>query len=243
MNRYLSLTTLILIVTAFNLLAQPAELNALFDFSQYRAQKFPRHVTTIAILRQEGKARPLFLYGRNQSGTLRLTLDDAQGTSAEVTVSASGKAKVELNRYSITPALDAPFTVGAPWLNMDPLPPLTLTIEQLTDWKQIEGDPAPLIRPDPSARKSKKKKKAPFATFETQASLQIDVAESTQTVTMPLTVRIENRGAYYTITLTGQHSIPAKSLGLDGPPIRFFWTTSAYSPPPRAQSAPKPSSP
>lgn len=92
---------------------------------------YPRYMTTVVVIRNENKLRPVFITGRGAGG--RLEFDPENPDRAE------GSFSIAAGRYSTSRA-DAERMAATEWVLADPRPTITLEVDALNDWEKTDDN-------------------------------------------------------------------------------------------------------
>ncbi len=104
------------------------DANAIATFTFSR--DYPGHKTTLVIVRNEQKLRPLFASGRGDGGAIELDLANPTNSRAEFSLVGW--------RYDAS-RTDAERTAGTDWVDRDEQPELVLNVERFTDWDEVDN--------------------------------------------------------------------------------------------------------
>ena len=128
-------TTLALVMTIALLLSFNAAPLALADEGVSQTYEFPgdypRYMTTVLVIRNENKLRPVFLTGRGAGGSLDFDPENPD--------QASGSFSIAASRYSTSRA-DAERMAATEWVKADDRPTIKLEVDALSDWEQTDDD-------------------------------------------------------------------------------------------------------
>lgn len=215
-----------------------------YDATTYRDRAanrdWPRWVTVAAVIRNEAKRRPLFLYGRNHEGTLAVTFDDMAGLEDGLRVSVTGTAVIRADRYSATRALDVDDFAAADWVRADPMPPVFLAVTALENLK-VDGDGMkPLLAENrPSDARARARRRA---TYTGTLVGEVRVGDAVAPVRAPVTLTFGEAADHYGMTLVSRIAVRGADVGLGGADadrtLTMDWRSTAFAPFPSSQRAP-----
>lgn len=235
-----------MMLTASTLSAGDAELKFEFDAKKYGQRhgnssiKWPRYCTVLMKVSNDSKPRPLYAYGRNVSGVMGLSLDNVGGLDNRYKISTKGQAKVLVDRYSVTRALDAPSIAATDWVEADPHPGIVLSIDKLTDWKPRDRHLKELLSTSGAWTEEKMKSLRPK--FDVKLAGSLNNGKKSAPFTAPATVMLGQGRGYFFMTIDVKVSIKGDRLGLSGSDrkenLTLFFTTTTYSLPPQSLAPP-----
>lgn len=205
-----------------------------------RQRDWPRWVTVMLTVRNPAKRRPLFMYGRNESGTLTLSFDDMGGLADGFEVRADGDAVIRVNQYSATRALDVDDYSAADWVRADPMPEVRVVITALEGFAdQNQGMKALL---DPNRKSDARSRDQRRAVYAATMRGEIRVHEARAPFEVPVQVTLGERVDHYTLTLEATMAVKGADLGLTGgdagETLSLRLLTTAFAAFPQTQRAP-----
>ena len=167
-----------------------------------------KHDTTLLVLRNASKLRPLFITGRAVKGTVAVAIGEASDLGVADLLGgaarATGAFTVTFDRYASS-RFDLARRVGTAWLGMEPRPALTLTAKALTEWR----------------RRADRKKHKRTEEFAAVLLGTLACAERTASLRVPVSVSlVEGRGGRRKtpplLILRADLTITGADLGLTG---------------------------
>jgi hypothetical protein len=108
---------------------EPFQMDFLFAPYKHNAEGFPGHCLSYAVFRNAGKARPLYMCGKSNSGTLTFRFDSV-GQIVDCRV--EGHAGVVFNPNS-TILSDVKTHACAQWLEQNPAPAIAVKLKSVRD--------------------------------------------------------------------------------------------------------------
>ncbi len=91
----------------------------------------PGHMTTVVVIRNENKLRPVFITGRGAGGQLEF--------DPENPARAEGSFSIAAGRYSTSRA-DAERMAATEWVEADSRPTIKLEVDALNDWEKTNDN-------------------------------------------------------------------------------------------------------
>lgn len=215
-----------------------------YNHEEYRDRKtqrdWPRWVTVLLTVRNPQKRRPLYLYGRNESGTLTLSFDDMAGLSDGYNVHVKGEAVIAVNRYSATRALDVEDFAAADWLRADPNPTIRIRITSFDNFEDKNQGMAELLSPTRKSDPRSREKRRAIYTATMHGEIQVDDTRAPFQTPVELTIRESE--TYYSLSLEGTIDVKGATLGLTGgdaeETLSLRLLSTAFSAFPKTQRAP-----
>jgi hypothetical protein len=164
-------------------------------------------------LRHDGKARPLFIAGRNRSGGLDVRFPSMEGmeefegvegiSDLVGGVECKGQAVIDASQWSAD-WIGAEQFVGTAWLEQVQRPKMTVRILDVADWKQ---------------KTDKKNRPLDRDWYQAKLTFEIQVGRDKVRLTAPADVRFRapaSKGAKYAMRFDTRFVLVGRKLGLTG---------------------------
>ncbi|MFP4354943.1 MAG: hypothetical protein ACLFUJ_07430 [Phycisphaerae bacterium] len=164
-------------------------------------------------LRNETKPRPLFIAGRNESGTMTVKFPSMEGveefegvsgiSDLVGTVETQSTAVIDAGQWSAN-WIGAEQFVGTAWLNQQQRPEMKVRIVDVTDWQQ---------------KTDEKRRPLDRDLFEAKMVFELHVGDKKIRLTRPVTARFRapsSRGGKYAVRFSTDFSFQGSQLGLTG---------------------------
>lgn len=246
-HRGLGVAVVIATLAAFGQVAhaEPSILNFDYRSDAYRsreksARRWPGHCTVLLIARHPAKLRPLFVYGRNREGNLKVAFDNMGGLSPDHLITATGRALIALDRFSVTRGLDAPRIAATDWVMADPHPEILVAITGLQDWRPRDKLLPTLLSLtrafDPDSMETLR------PAFDVTLNGEITVAGRRLPFARSGRVVLSESDVCFALTLDFVLTCKGRELGLGGDDaeadLSFYITSTSYSDPPSSHQRP-----
>lgn len=117
----------------------------LFDHKLYGSKKLPGYCNCYVVLRNEQKARPLYITGVGKEGVISLRYDNEGGMKDDAALSLQGKGSCLFNGYNVSAATDGPTFAGFDWFSVDPAPDLVVEVGEIRDLRILNPAAIPVL--------------------------------------------------------------------------------------------------